>query len=1296
MRSNRQKHLQKLKQVKQGKQNRLSQYEVQETQDLIQEIPEEEYKKLQQTQGHPFIVDDFGLGYDDHGELDWQEEEHSDSPQKKPKPDSKQITSFMKPASIKTKKPALSKEESTEMLEEMLNLLDDDSLDSKAILSMPERTQTSTFKAQKGKSRTEALMEASKKVTELYSKPAPVAKVPLPQEPESSKQNLKRKAPGKDPEPLPSKPQFPEPMELEPTEPLPSLTEPQESMEVESPEVDETPGIEFEQLPEYKAEPSDLNPLCKQEIETDSEGNIHFYWIDAVETPSVSPGSVMLFGKVKKGKKFESACVKINEVQRTLYVLPTDEYANNLHAVHQEVEELRKRSNISKMTAKPVQRRYAFELPFVPPKASYLKIQYSSRFPCISSIKGKTIKHVFGAQNSLTELVLVKRKIKGPCWICIKEPKPIEHKVSHCKLEMQVDSDKNLQYTEKESIMIPPPLVGMSISLKCFRNSRGVNEIFAVGGVVNSSIDQVGSSQDFKQNITSFSMIRKLPHLPLPNQEIQIFEKEELLLREFMKKLLVVDPDFLIGHDLQENYLKVLVERLKFFSISSIHNLGRLISKNTKKTYEHSNWANRLLTYGRLLVDTFTISKELLRETTYTLDHLTRRVLNKHRLQLEQEDYEKHYLDSLGIKRLVKHTENDALLTFEIVMSLSVIPLTKQLTNIAGNLWARSLENARAERNEMLLIHEFNKRKFIWPDKTGYLKPETQKKKDQYQGGKVLEPKSGLYDNYVLLLDFNSLYPSIIQEYNICFTTVDRQKTDSESNEPGELSKQAGPGVLPTIIKQLVAWRRETKNELSREQNPSKRKQLDIKQQALKLTANSMYGCLGFRNSRFYARPIASLITKCGRETLEETAKIATLKLNLDVIYGDTDSIMVNSNTKDLSKALNISKSLKQVVNKNYKCLEIELDGIYKSILLLKKKKYAALKEVEGNLIKEVKGLDQVRRDWCQLSKRVSDTVLDIILEGGNKEDSIARIKEFLTETKTQIKEGNQVPLGEFVITKQLTKPPDKYREADNLPHVKVAKKLMEQGKTGLERHFIPYVVCKEEHKSVAERAYHPDEVKNSGGSLLIDTEWYIQQQMLPPIIRLCHPIEEIAPGEIAECLGQDSKKYEQAQKQEYWPNTNSLEHYQIRCPKGHSINTSKMNCEDCHAESGFEVTPEYIVNYFHLQIKKSMQSFYSGKKFCSECRSNSYWVTNKCLSCRKTNLKVMHTSGNYYNLVSTAKNLFSENGPYKGLHKGTKQKKDRDAMFGFLESVDDRNSYKTLDLGKSVLIAETDLSSLI
>ena len=145
------------------------------------------------------------------------------------------------------------------------------------------------------------------------------------------------------------------------------------------------------------------------------------------------------------------------------------------------------------------------------------------------------------------------------------------------------------------------------------------------------------------------------------------------------------------------------------------------------------------------------------------------------------------------------------------------------------------------------------------------------RRKPAYSGGLVLEPKRGFYDRFILLLDFNSLYPSIMQEYNICFTTIDHAHcpTDDEGGYSKlELPDPATPmGILPSEIRVLVDRRRQVKQLMKGAQsNPDLYMQYDIRQKALKLTANSMYGCLGFANSRFYAKPLAALITGKGRE----------------------------------------------------------------------------------------------------------------------------------------------------------------------------------------------------------------------------------------------------------------------------------------------------------------------------------------------------------------------------------------------------------------------------------------------
>lgn len=275
------------------------------------------------------------------------------------------------------------------------------------------------------------------------------------------------------------------------------------------------------------------------------------------------------------------------------------------------------------------------------------------------------------------------------------------------------------------------------------------------------------------------------------------------MLETFISKLHLIDPDLLVSHNLCGSVIEILLARISYLRISHWSRLGRMKrAQMPQRKFDSGfhSWLPRQVSCGRLLVDTFLNAKELIRETNYDLGHLTRTQLKKDRRDFDDELLPRIYLHSESIFQLVDHSETDSYLIYQLMMHLQIIPLTKQLTTIAGNLWFRSLQNARAERNEWLLMHEFYGRKFLCPDKkqlnareakksmfgnednTGGAQEETKKgkkgpkrQKAKYGGGLVLEPKAGFYDSIILLLDFNSLYPSIIQEYGLCFTTVSRR-----------------------------------------------------------------------------------------------------------------------------------------------------------------------------------------------------------------------------------------------------------------------------------------------------------------------------------------------------------------------------------------------------------------------------------------------------------------------------------------------------------------------------------------
>ena len=366
------------------------------------------------------------------------------------------------------------------------------------------------------------------------------------------------------------------------------------------------------------------------------------------------------------------------------------------------------------------------------------------------------------------------------------------------------------------------------------------------------------------------------------------------------------------------------------------------------------------------------------------------------------------------------------------------------------------------------------------------------------------------------MLDFNSLYPSIIQEYNICFTSVERKPTqkfedyhnfntkvkiekkkeqihkfvtisENKTNENGldnegvegknieeeinitAIKKSGFKSILPSIVESLVKRRKQVKDTMKKEKDKYKLSMLEIKQKAFKLSANSLYGYLGYKSSRFFAKPIAALITAIGRSILQDTVNTVMKPgvFPLDVIYGDTDSIMINTNTTEIKKALEIGNYVKKIINEKYKLLEMEIDFVFKTLLLLKKKKYAALKinnpfdNNEKTYSKEYKGLDLVRRDWCELSKDSGKFILELILNGQKpKDEIILEILDFLKELSLKMSK-NEYQVEDYVITKQLTKNLEDYNDSKALPHIKVAKRMKENGditiKSGIT---IPYVIC--------------------------------------------------------------------------------------------------------------------------------------------------------------------------------------------------------------------------------------------
>jgi len=942
-----------------------------------------------------------------------------------------------------------------------------------------------------------------------------------------------------------------------------------------------------------------------------------------------------------------------------------------------ELREVLHRHNVRSYRMVPVKRSYAFEQPEIPHGEQWVvKVRYPATESTLPvGLSGRSFVAVMGAgqQGGSLEPLILKRGIKGPGWMLLKGAKRVEYQnqISWCKVEVGVDSpksvlcDPNHQSLKSRS---SPMLTTASLNLKTVVNPKTQQHEIVAASVVylSNCVDIEAPMPSEKWNkhqvLRNFSVVRKLDgHAWPPGFEQAVAANnasargkahngamwmaqatERSLLTSLLAKLQHLDADVLVGHNISGFDLGVLLNRMQFHKVPLWSRIGRLKRNTYPKltggghAYGGGAGPGTLSTVaGRLLCDTYLSARELVKEVDYTLRTLAQNLLGQAQMEMPPHQIPLCYESAEGLDRLIRHAESDAWLALGLMHHLAVLPLSKALSNLSGSLWSKTLQGARAQRIEMLLLHEFHARKFILPDKLSYKDKEKQSSKKeaaaaaaameepdmmdcdeeaeegaskpskggkkagaaaakekgpQYAGGLVLEPKKGLYDKIVILLDFNSLYPSIIQEYNICFTTVQRPADGSLPPLP----ESPGPGTpqapLAHILASLVQRRRQAKQAMANASNAQAKQQLNIRQQALKLTANSMYGCLGFTHSRFYARPLAELITAQGRSILQSTVDIVQGAIGAEVIYGDTDSIMIYTGSDDMKAAHELAGRIKREINKRYRLLEIELDGLFKCMLLLKKKKYASIKLERGpdgrmQEVPEQKGLDIVRRDWCPLSKDIGNMALRAILSGRPREEVVEEIHDNLGNVRQRLSEG-LVSLDKFVITKQLTKRPEEYPDARAQPHVQVALRRRAAGKRdGIQPgETVPYIICihnptpsQENNEApangspgekagplsgaspnaaatphasapsptpaaptpvvksggssgqLAERAYHPDEVRASGGQLMVDVEYYLANQVHPVVSRLCAPIEGTDPMRIADCLGLDSARFKGA-----------------------------------------------------------------------------------------------------------------------------------------------------------------------
>ncbi|CRG98603.1 DNA polymerase alpha, putative [Plasmodium relictum] len=864
-------------------------------------------------------------------------------------------------------------------------------------------------------------------------------------------------------------------------------------------------------------------------------------------------------------------------------------------------------------------------------------------------------------------------------------------------------------------------------------NEENVHEIFSITSLVDAEgmkyINFLGISSKANKKINN----------NYNKNYCKVFENEKTLLEAFLQKIKALDIDMYIGYNILNFDLEFLIHRCNVHNINAdFLSRKKKLKKNEKMKVNKFNGTNSTGSMyniiqnikGRLLLDIYVLCKDSIKLTSYCLDEIIDNVKNKYQEKSRQQQQQKKsnspnvfkdfLVNNINLINSSNIHFNDAKLILEnhlnvyinsqifcineivnICNVLQIIEKTRDLTKLSGYIWMRSLLCYTSERIEFFLLHEYNKKKFITPiikKKVKKIENSQLKNKNvsKYTGGLVLDPLCGYYDTYVLYLDFNSLYPSIIIEYNVCFSTIRlkshenksdiEEKEDENEDENIEIEDfdKSKPGILPSILKNLVDKRTFIKKLITNEKNKEKKELLLIQSLSIKLISNSIYGCLGNTNNRFYAKHIASYITLKGRNLLQLTKFKVEKEFNLKVIYGDTDSIMIDTgiksnNLNNYKESNRLAHIIKNSINKNYKKLELDLECIFSKLLLLKKKKYACAKVVDSNFEKceyEMKGINFIKRDFSKISKLIGNEVLKIIFS--NKETDVKnsslplendlseQIHEYLRNVNQRI-ENDEFDLDYYVITKKLTKNVNEYQEKNSLGHVLVAERMIKDGYNICVNKEIQYCVCRSEDAckffnksneklSSSQCCFSVSEIKKY--DLKIDKEYYIKNQILSPINRLCQYIEGTSAEKLSSCFNIFDVKEIKTDKQieENYLETNVLsllneseERFKDIHLKGYltcsncshnvkpDIFIKYFKCNKCFTYLSIEQIRNYIFSFIHHLCS----TFYKQLYICNNCSLKTKRILLKdCKNCpnincenKKSSLKPL-VSKKYINLI--------------------------------------------------------------
>lgn len=572
---------------------------------------------------------------------------------------------------------------------------------------------------------------------------------------------------------------------------------------------------------------------------------------------------------------------------------------------------------------------------------------------------------------------------------------------SNCQIEAEVTYRDLIAHKPEGEWAKMAPLRILSFDIEC-AGRKGVfpeanqDPVIQIANVVT----RYGEKKPFVRNVFCLDTTSLIV-----NTKIFEFKREEEMLMKWRDFLEEVDPDLIIGYNICNFDFPYLLDRAKHLKVNGFDAWTRL--KNVRSASKDTNFSSKQMgnrdtkatnTNGRLQLDLLQLVQRDHQLRSYTLNSVCAQFLGE-----QKEDVHHTMITELfngtpeSRRRLAVYCLKDAYLPQRLMDKLSCLENYTEMARVTGVPFNYLLARGQQVKFVSQLFRKALEQKLVIPNM------RTDATDEQYEGATVIEPTRGYYDVPVATLDFASLYPSIIQAHNLCYTTLLNKTAVEKLNLVKDKDFIVTPngdmfatikrrkGLLAQILEELLTARKQAKRELAVETDPFKKAVLNGRQLALKISANSVYGLTGATVGKLPCLAIASSTTSYGRQMIEKTKEEVEKKYTIangythdaQVIYGDTDSVMVKFGVKDLATAMKLGEEAAQFVSSKFiKPIKLEFEKVYFPYLLINKKRYAGLYWTNPDKYDKMdtKGIETVRRDNCRLVQNVIETVLRMIL----------------------------------------------------------------------------------------------------------------------------------------------------------------------------------------------------------------------------------------------------------------------------------------------------------------------------